>query len=379
LINDLDLEVISPNNTTILPWVLNPETPEQQAKRGKDRLNNIEQVLVENPESGLYNIAITGTYLSNTSQDYSIAYEYEFENEFEWNYPVKNDNFPSDGKTISPFKWNATFSGTSGQLYISYNDGQIWESIANGINLDSEQFTYTPVEQKFAKAKLKMIIGAKEYISDSFTISYDLNISTNLVCDGTTEINWHKPSEVALFNIYQLAEDNLIFKEQTTASSYTYTDDKIYTVTPVFVDSKGIKSESTLQYAQNSNCYFELTLAEVDKENIVKISASLFSLYNIKRIELVKIVNTTESIISTLNTLSSKTFSFVDPNPTKGSNKYRINIILQTDTVFNSPILSINYLGNDLFFVYPTLLNKNEALNIEAKKRRNCYLVFVQY
>lgn len=371
LVNDLDLEVISADNSTFLPWILNPDIPEKQAIRGKDKINTIEQVTIENPISGSYTINIIGSYVSNTSQEYGIAYEYELVNQFEWNYPVSNDNFPYDGKIISPFKWSSSFSGASGQLSISYNNGETWEIIANDINLDKEQFTYTPAAQKFSKAKLKMTIDHTDYISDSFTISYDLNIKTSLVCDGTTEINWDKPADVSSFNIYQLINDHLEFKEQTTNTNYTYTDETIYTVAPVFENSEGIKSEATLKYTQNSNCYFELAFAEVYQENNVKIDASLFSLHNIKRIELVKISNGEENLISTISDINSKTFSFLDTAPLKGSNKYKINIILENNNVISSQILDTNYLGDDLFFVYPTLLTKNEALNIETQKEEN--------
>ncbi len=371
LVNDLDLEVISAENTAFLPWILNPEIPEQQAVRGKDKINNIEQVTIENPTAGTYTLNVIGSYVSDTSLEYSIAYEYELGNQFEWNYPVNNDNFPYDGKTISPFKWSSSFSGIQGQLSVTYNNGETWEVIANGINLDNEQFVHTPASQKFSKAKLKMTINNIDYISDNFTISYDLNISTSLVCDGTTEINWNKPANVASFNIYQLTGDHLELKEQTSNNTYTYNDGKIYSVIPVFDNTEGIKSESTLQYVQNSNCYFELTLAEVFEENKVKIEASLFSLYNIKKIDLVKIINNDESIISSINDINSKTFSFLDDAPIKGSNKYKINIILENNNVISSLILDTNYIGNDLFFVHPTLLSKNEELNIEAKKEDN--------
>ena len=371
LVNDLDLEVISTDNISFLPWILNPDAPQQEAAKGKDNINTIEQVTIENPTEGSYSINITGSYISNTSQDYSIAYEYELANQFEWNYPVSNDNFPYDGKTISPFKWNSSFAGTSGQLFISYDDGVTWESIANDVNLDGEQFTYTPIEQKFSKAKLKMIVDGNDFISDSFTVSYDLNINTSLVCDGTTEINWDKPADVTSFNIYQLIGDHLEFKEQTTSTTYTYTGGKTHTVTPVFDYSEGIKSEATLLYAENSNCYFELALAEIHEENKIKIDASLFSLHNIKRIELVKIVNNVEVVIGTINDINSKTFSFLDPAPIKGNNTYKINIILENNTIISSLLLDATYLGDELFFVHPTLLRKNEELIIEAKKEEN--------
>ena len=82
-------------------------------------------------------------------------------------------------------------------------------------------------------------------------------------------------------------------------------------------------------------------------------------------------INNTETVISTLNNINSKTFSFLDTEPIKGSNKYKINIILENNNVISSLILDTNYLGNDLFFVHPTLLGKNEELSIEAKKEEN--------
>ena len=75
--------------------------------------------------------------------------------------------------------------------------------------------------------------------------------------------------------------------------------------------------------------------------------------------------------INTMNDVRSKTFFFYDTAPTKGSNKYKINIILENDNVIPSEILDTNYLGDDLFFIYPTLLSKNNELNIEAKKEEN--------
>lgn len=376
LVNDLDLEVTTADNTVFLPWILDPDLPEQSAVRGKDKLNNAEQVTIENPASGSYTITVAGAYIT-TSQDYSIAYEYELENQFEWNYPSKNDNFPYDGKIISPFKWDSSFSGKTGQLSISYDNEQTWEIIANSINLDNKQFMYTPAKQKFSKAKLKMNINNVDYISDDFTISYDLNITTSLVCNGITQINWDKPADVASFNIYELNNDALEFKEEITNNTYTYDNGKIHTVVPVFNNNEGIKSESTLQHEQNSNCYFELTMAETFEENKIKISASLFSLYNIKTIELVKIDNTTEIVISSITEVDSKTFTFLDDSPIKGSNKYKINIILENNNVVSSEIIDAAYLGDDLFFVYPTLLTKNKELNIEAKKDENA--VFYLY
>ncbi len=53
LINDLDLVVTDPGSTTFLPWILNPaantSTLDLPATNGADHLNNVEQVVINNP------------------------------------------------------------------------------------------------------------------------------------------------------------------------------------------------------------------------------------------------------------------------------------------------------------------------------------------
>ncbi len=51
LVNDLDLR-ISNQNSTYLPWVLDPLNPSKAATRGDNTLDNVEQVLVENAVPG---------------------------------------------------------------------------------------------------------------------------------------------------------------------------------------------------------------------------------------------------------------------------------------------------------------------------------------
>ena len=79
LINDLDLVVSSPGATTYLPWVLNPApnatTLDLSATNGDDHLNNVEQVLINNPLAGTYTIDVTGFAVPMGPQDYFIVYE----------------------------------------------------------------------------------------------------------------------------------------------------------------------------------------------------------------------------------------------------------------------------------------------------------------
>ena len=63
LVNDLDLEVSNNKGTTLLPWVLdatpNATTLNNNATRGVDRLNNVEQVTIQSPGTS-YSVTVKG-------------------------------------------------------------------------------------------------------------------------------------------------------------------------------------------------------------------------------------------------------------------------------------------------------------------------------
>jgi hypothetical protein len=73
LVNDLDLLVTGPGGT-YFPWTLDPANPGANAVRTQaDHLNNIEQVVVDNPAAGTYTISITGFDVPEGPQSYSLA------------------------------------------------------------------------------------------------------------------------------------------------------------------------------------------------------------------------------------------------------------------------------------------------------------------
>jgi hypothetical protein len=60
LVNDLDLVLIDPAAQPHYPWVLNPDSPSQNATQGPDHLNNVEHVEVVNPMNGDWTVRVTG-------------------------------------------------------------------------------------------------------------------------------------------------------------------------------------------------------------------------------------------------------------------------------------------------------------------------------
>lgn len=85
--NDLDLELIAPDGTRYLPWILNPAQPSQAAVKSsfasgavipataRDRSNTVEQVVVDNAMAGDWTIRVIGSTLNWPPQTFSVASE----------------------------------------------------------------------------------------------------------------------------------------------------------------------------------------------------------------------------------------------------------------------------------------------------------------
>lgn len=74
LVNDLDLHVYGSENNLYYPWTLAPYTPDAPAVRtGPDRVNNIEQVVIDAPAPGPYRIEVVGYNVPGGPQPFSLC------------------------------------------------------------------------------------------------------------------------------------------------------------------------------------------------------------------------------------------------------------------------------------------------------------------
>ena len=134
LVNDLDMTVSGPSASLVLPWVLNP-TPDPAslmtaATRGVDRLNNMEQVTINQPLPGNYTITVNGYQVPFGPQQYYIVYEF-VGNEITVTYPIGGESFvPGETEKL---RWDAF--GNSGIFTIMYSVDSTysWDTIISTI------------------------------------------------------------------------------------------------------------------------------------------------------------------------------------------------------------------------------------------------------
>jgi len=73
LVNDLDLMLVGPADTTTLPWALNPFTPESAAIRTVNRRDNTEVIDLPGAAAGNYKVVVTGTSVPAGPQDFVVV------------------------------------------------------------------------------------------------------------------------------------------------------------------------------------------------------------------------------------------------------------------------------------------------------------------
>jgi PKD repeat protein len=195
LVNDLDLTVISPNGTvTHRPWKLNP-TPnpvilDTPAGKGRDSLNNVEQVVIDNPAAGQYTIRVRGFSVPSGPQNFYICWDY-LNDGVQLTYPAGGEGFVPG--TVEKIRWDALGNTANFSLKYSTNGGTTYTTIATPNN-NVRTFDWTVPNTISGTVKLAIIRG-----NSSDTTDYNLTIcplptalAVSQVCPDSTTLTWTK-------------------------------------------------------------------------------------------------------------------------------------------------------------------------------------------
>lgn len=207
LVNDLDLVVKNPSNVSFLPWLLDhtpdPVLLDTPAGNGVDRLNNMEQVLINNPASGNYQIEIEGFNVPVGPQSYYVVYEI-ITDQLVLTYPNGNEKFvPNQQEAIH---WDATNTATSFTLEYSTNNGGSWSNIAT-VNNAYVHFWTVP-NSVSGDVKVRVTAGGLQDESDStFSIAPQVsNVQVIQVCEDTATFSWNSVTDAESYDLYLLGE-----------------------------------------------------------------------------------------------------------------------------------------------------------------------------
>ena len=248
LVNDLDLEVVSPGGT-ILPLKLDtlPANVNNPATNGADHMNNIEQVVINNPVAGNYDLKTIGTIIAqNPSQEYFLAYDMIPSNLVLTN-PVGGEAFTPTGTYFFGLQvfdtlyvqWDDYSTPTNEMFTVEFSSdgGTNWSTLSNNVPASERLYKWvipnTPTE--LAKIKLTKNNTAFTQTSNAFTITALPVVSLAATqCEGYIAINWGAVPGATDYEVMKLQGDEMVSVATTGSLNYTFSGlskDSVYWVT----------------------------------------------------------------------------------------------------------------------------------------------------
>jgi hypothetical protein len=225
LVNDLDLVVTDPSSGTHLPWILDP-TPNATnlnlpATNGIDHLNNMEQVLLNNPAAGNYDIEISGFNVPVGPQEYFVVYEIISEK--------LTLTYPNGGESFQPFAtesihWDAVNTAGNFDLEYSSNNGGSWNAIAT-VNASLRNYAWTapPPGEVGGEYLVRVSSGGDQDQSDAnFNVAQFPTVLTIVqVCPTEAELQWNPIPDAESYDVYTLGDKYMEIVGTSNTASIT--------------------------------------------------------------------------------------------------------------------------------------------------------------
>jgi hypothetical protein len=208
LINDLDLTVIDSSGTTYKAWVLDTVSHNAIAQRGRDSLNNIEQVTIDNPPSGRLIIMVKGKRVTTSFQNYSLTWDM-VNTGVTVTYPNGQESFPppSSAGVAQTIRWDAY--NLTGNAKIEYSDdkGTTWKTVVSSVSVAQKYYTWSNASDTINTntALIKITAGSYTDMSDTtFTIYKIPSTLVGIICDSQVHFRWPKQKDAVAYKLYQL-------------------------------------------------------------------------------------------------------------------------------------------------------------------------------
>lgn len=363
LINDLDLFLISPEGTKILPIVpdANPNGLFNPARKQEDHLNNVEQVSIKTPSPGTYQIVISAGNLESAEQEFALVYSVQKKEEFEWMYPFSGANMPFNGETTGYIRWRSTMSDQLASLYFQTKDQDEWVKIGE-TNLSAGRLRWNPPEV-FAEATIKIETSEHVFYSDEFIISRPIRFNPSADCGDSLRFELPDHAGIGSYTLIGYDQKGVELDRRFENSQFTlYPDDQVSFLAIQPTDGNGsnyLRSELLELDERVSSCYLNSFYTEVNLDSGIIVTAELGSLHELESLELLRgeevIAEVLSADISSINRL-------IDSEPLIGRNGHRFRLKFSNGQSILSDELVSYFLPASEYLVFPNPVRRGESM-----------------
>lgn len=221
LINDFDLTVVAPGSITHLPLILDitPANVNNSAVEGIDRINNIEQIVIDNPVAGNYDVNVNAFALPYGPREYMVTYQIDM-NGITVEYPFGEEKMvPGESEVIY---WSA-YGDESNTFTLEYFDGSSWNLIDNNVPANSQSYNWIVPATVSHNYRVRVSRNSSVYTGQSsynFSVIGQPLITATIPCDGFVQLNWPAISGATSYDIWQLKADTMAIVGNTSGLTF---------------------------------------------------------------------------------------------------------------------------------------------------------------
>ncbi|MBZ0098181.1 MAG: S8 family peptidase, partial [Taibaiella sp.] len=335
LINDIDLEVTSPAAALHKPMVpdntagnvLNP------AMEKEDRLNNCEQVIIDNAGTGTYTVTVKGFNVPSLSQQYVLAYDF-LPSGVHLKYPIAGAQVKADD-TLYVY-WDARVTVHNFTLEYSDDDGNSWNVIDNNIPADRRHYKWAVPVINSGKCRMSLTRNGTgvQSVTGLFIINTPPDVQLSATqCPGYMRVEWAAVPNAAAYEVMRKLGPAMVVVDTVTVTEYTFAglslDSTYYvSVRPIIDGMSGYRDVAVKRRPVDGDCTGNISDGDLMLQQVraplsgrlltsTQLSGNEALTINIRNLD--DAPCSSYSISYSINGGAWQTQAFSDPLPTNGT------------------------------------------------------------
>ncbi|MBW0176968.1 S8 family peptidase [Sediminibacterium sp.] len=367
IVNDLDLVLEHlPSAQQWQPWVLSSfphaDSLNKPAVRKKDTLNTNEQIVVEQPAPGTYEVKVNAFSIQTGGQDFAIAWQYDTTADFLFSYPVKGDQMDPDRKNTIRWESNITDTAT---LEYRLNSGN-WSTVSNAVDVTKKYFQWQPPDT-LATIQFRLKTTQNVWVSDTAVISRNLQIYTGFNCADSFLLYWQK-ARVDSYRVYRLGQkylEPLVSLADTSLIQFKQNNSfRVFTVAALLPGNIEGKRAYAFDYTnQQIGCYLKGFIADPVGTNSARLNLQLGTTYQVSKIVFEKLTKNGYAAVQEITPVTANQFT-ITTAANKGLNIYRARVQLNNGaSYYTQPEQVIHFVGQP-YYVFPNPVQPGSSIQV---------------